>query len=58
MVAFGFLSDSADEGAGAKAVTWDLFESESSFNVIPQFSELHGFGTVPTKVVESGWTWK
>ena len=44
---------------GANAVTWDLFESESSFNnVIPQFPELHGFGTVPTKVVENGWTWK
>ena len=42
MVAFWFPSNSADEEAGAKAVTWDLFDSESSFNVIPQLSELHG----------------
>ena len=56
VVAFGFLSDLADEEVGAKAATQDLFENESSFEVIPQLLELHGFG-VPTKVAENRHTW-
>ena len=49
-----FLRSLADGEVGAKAVTWDLFESESSIKAMPQVSELHGFGMVPTKVVENG----
>ena len=40
-------------------MTHNLFESELSVKVSPQLLELHGcFGMVPTKVVESGQTWK
>ena len=50
----GFLRSLVDDEVGAKAATWDWFESESSIEVMPQMSDLHGFGMVPTKVVENG----
>ena len=48
----------ADDEVRAMAVAWDLFKSESSIEVRPQVSELHGFGMVPMKVVENEQTWK
>ena len=54
MVTFRLLSNLADEEVGAKTATWDLCNGKSSFKVIPQLLELHGFGVVSTKVIKNG----